>query len=166
MSAPAPFAPIPAGRLFLQPITASVAAAILEGDLTGIPAGEGWPHDDTLDGLRLAVGAGFAPGWFVTLDGQVIGDCGTHGPADAEGEIEIGYGLAPLFRGRGHGTELVRALSGWLLAQPGILRVRARINAQNVPSRRALERAGFTLAGREADVLRYALAKLGPEAHT
>ena len=73
----------------------------------------------------------------------VIGDCGTHGPADAEGSIEVGYGLAPRYRGRGFGTELVAALTRWLLVQPGVRRVRARTHVANLPSRRVLEKAGF-----------------------
>lgn len=73
----------------------------------------------------------------------VIGDCGTHGPADNEGAIEIGYGLAARYRGQGFGTELVAALTRWLLAQPGIRRVRARTHVGNLASRRVLEKAGF-----------------------
>jgi RimJ/RimL family protein N-acetyltransferase len=87
-----------------------------------------------------------APLWLVELDGVVIGDCGTHGePAD--GEVEIGYGLAAEHRGHGDGGEVVQALSQWLLAQPDVERVVAETDADNVPSRRALERAGFRATG-------------------
>jgi RimJ/RimL family protein N-acetyltransferase len=127
-------------RLRLIPISDAEAEAILRGDLSAVDAGEGWPHEDTLDGLRLA------PGWFVSLDGVVIGDCGTHGDADDEGRVEIGYGLAAPYRGRGYGTELVTALARWLLRQDGVSCVVAETDAGNAPSRRALERAGFRLA--------------------
>ena len=144
------FAPIETPRLRLEPLSTELAHAILAGDFSGLTAGRGWPHSDTADGLRMALLRGHPPGWLILLRGAaehaddiVIGDCGTHGPADADGTIEIGYGLAPRYRGRGFGTEVVTALTRWLLAQPGIRRVRARTHVGNVPSRRILEKAGF-----------------------
>ena len=138
-------------RLRLIPISDAEAEAILRGDLSAVNAGEGWPHEDTLDGLRLA------PGWFVSLDGVVIGDCGTHGPADEHGDVEIGYGLAEPYRGRGYGGELVLALSQWLLGRPDVRRVVTRVLVGNVPSRRVLERAGFVLEGDDGETVSYAL---------
>ena len=82
----------------------------------------------------------------MTLDGVVIGDCHTHGAADADRLIEIGYALVEPYRGRGYGTELVEAFSQWLLGQPGVRRVVARhVPTGNSASRRVLERAGFVL---------------------
>jgi RimJ/RimL family protein N-acetyltransferase len=128
--------PIETERLRLVPVTDEQAAAILAGDLSVVRAGEGWPHADTLDGLRLA------PGWLVELDGAVIGDCGVHGEPEG-GTAEIGYGLAAPYRGRGYGSELVGAVSQWLLRQPGITRVVAETDPGNAASRRVLEKAGF-----------------------
>ena len=79
----------------------------------------------------------------ITLDGVVIGDCGTTGPVGGDGTVEIGYGLAKPYRGRGYGGAAVRALSHWLVRQPGVREVVATVDAGNVASRRALERAGF-----------------------
>ena len=141
-------------RLALVRIPAEQARAILAGDHSGLRAGEGWPHDDTLDGLRIAVEHGAPLGWLVVLDGVVIGDCGTHGPADEHGSVEIGYGLAAPYRGRGYGTELVRALADWQLAQPDVRRVTAGVDTANVPSWRALESAGFVCES-EADGKRF-----------
>lgn len=144
------FAPIESPRLRLEPVSTELAYAILAGDLSTVTAGRGWPHADTADGLRMALLRGHPPGWLIVLrgeteqaDGIVIGDCGTHGPADADGTVEIGYGLAARYRGRGFGTEVVAALTRWLLAQPGIRRVLARTHIGNLPSRRVLEKNGF-----------------------
>jgi RimJ/RimL family protein N-acetyltransferase len=147
-------------RLVLVPISPELAQAILGGDLTGVRAGEGWPHADTLDPFRAAAKRNVElPGWFVTLDDLVIGDCHTHGAADEEGDIEIGYGLAASYRGRGYGTELVTGLSQWLLGQPGIRRVVARhVPVDNIPSRRVLERAGFVLERADEEHTWYALS--------
>lgn len=142
------FAPIETPRLRLEPVSTELAQAILAGDFSGLTAGRGWPHADTADGMRMALLRGHPPGWLILLpgegaDGIVIGDCGTHGPADAEGSVEIGYGLAARYRGKGFGTEAVAALTRWLLSRPGIRRVRARTHVANLPSRRVLEKAGF-----------------------
>jgi RimJ/RimL family protein N-acetyltransferase len=144
-------------RLEFRPVTAETAAAVIAGDLSGLTVGDGWPHDDTRDGLGgVAHGA---DAWLVTLDGVVIGDCGTHGPVDDAGDIELGYGLAAPYRGRGLGNEIAVGLSAHLRGLPGVRRVVANeVLADNIPSRRALERAGFTCV-RETDELSwYALA--------
>lgn len=144
------FAPIETPRLKLQPLSMDLAQAILAGDLRGLTAGRGWPHTATADGLRMALLRGHPPGWLILLPGEdehaddiVIGDCGTHGPADADGTVEIGYGFAARYRGRGFGTEVVAAMTRWLLAQPAVRSVLARTHVGNLPSRRVLEKNGF-----------------------
>jgi RimJ/RimL family protein N-acetyltransferase len=145
-------------RLVFEPVTPAAAISIINGDLTALKVGDGWPHEDTRDGLGgVAHGA---DAWLVMLDGVVIGDCGTHGPADSAGDIELGYGLAAPYRGRGFGNEVAAGLSQHLLAQPGVRRVVANeILAENTPSRRALERAGFTLVRSTPDLAWYALSR-------
>jgi len=141
-------------RLVLVPQTRAAARALLDGRDGGLPLAEGYPHADTLDGLRMYVEHGGPDdgGWFVTLvdDGRVVGDCGTLGWVDDAGRVEIGYGLAAPYRGRGLGTETVRALAGWVSAQAGVRTLTASVEIGNEPSRRLLERLGFVLAG-EAD---------------
>jgi RimJ/RimL family protein N-acetyltransferase len=141
------FDEITSDRLRLVPFDENTARAVLAGELEGINAGEGWPHRGTINGLSMAVKRGELPGWMVTLDETVIGDCGTHGDVDETGVIEIGYGLAEPFRGRTYGSELVGAMTEWLLAQPGIQAVRASTLSDNFASRRVLEKSGFSLTG-------------------
>jgi RimJ/RimL family protein N-acetyltransferase len=145
-------APLQTARLRLEPLTAETARAIVAGDLSGLTAiglaaADGWPHDDTADGLAMAGKAGYPPGWLITADGAVIGDIGTHGPVDEAGRVEIGYGLAAPSRGQGYGSEVVVAVTDWLLSQPGVRQVRAHTLTSNAPSRRVLEKAGFTYVG-------------------
>jgi RimJ/RimL family protein N-acetyltransferase len=145
-------------RLVLEPLTADEARAIVDGDLSGVRPASGWPHEDTADGLRM-VGPGAAEAWLVTLGGEVIGDVGTHGPPDENGDIEVGFGLAEPHRGRRYAAEFVPALARALLARPDVRRVVAReVLADNVPSRRTLERAGFELEREERGLAWYALA--------
>jgi RimJ/RimL family protein N-acetyltransferase len=148
---------IDAPRLVLLPVSRELAEAITTGDLSAVHPGEGWPHQGTLDGFRMALTRGHAPGWLVTVDGLAIGDCGVHGEPDEQGVVEIGFGLAAPYRGVGYGTELVVALSEWLLEQPEVTQVCARAVLDNWPSRRALERAGFRLESTGEQHARYVL---------
>lgn len=138
-------------RLRLVPIDRRTAEAVVVGDLASVEAAEGWPQEGTLNGLRMAIEHGHPPGWMVTLDGKVIGGCGIHGRPDESGVVEIGYGLAAPFRGRGYGTELVAAITGWLLEQPDVGTVLASTLADNLASRRVLEKNGFRLAGYDSE---------------
>jgi ribosomal-protein-alanine N-acetyltransferase len=133
---------------------------VLAGDLGAFDHAAGWPHDDTLDGLRGAVAPEDPSSvWLVVLGELVIGDCGTVGGVDPAGDVEIGYGLAAEHRGFGYGTEVATGLSRWLIEQPDVVRVVAReVLSGNVPSRRALERAGFLLEHEENGRAWYALA--------
>jgi RimJ/RimL family protein N-acetyltransferase len=145
-------APLRTARLLLVPLTAETARATVAGDLSwltaaGLAAADGWPHDDTADGLAMAGKGGYPPGWLVTVGGEVIGDIGTHGPVDEAGRVEIGYGLAAPSRGQGYGSEAVAAVTDWLLSQPGVRQVRAHTLTSNAPSRRVLEMAGFAYVG-------------------
>ncbi|MGA8295714.1 MAG: GNAT family N-acetyltransferase [Acidimicrobiales bacterium] len=126
-----------------MPVTASVAAKILSGDIDGLDAGEGWPHSDTSNGVRHVLSEPPAEVWLIQVDGRTIGDCGTHGPADETGSIEIGYGLAEPFRRRGYGTEAVAALTERLARRAEVARIVARASPENLASRRVLEKVGF-----------------------
>jgi RimJ/RimL family protein N-acetyltransferase len=144
----------------LVPCPVATARAVVAGDLTGLVAGRGWPHADTYDALRPYAehGSDDVPGPFlVVLDsGEVVGDCGWYGPPGDTGEVEIGYGLAAPYRGRGIGTAAVTALVDWVTAQPGVRRVVAETGATNTASRRLLERLGFALAETGDTTVRYA----------
>lgn len=137
----------------LRQVTHDLALAVVAGDDLGdLPRVHDWPHADTFDALRPLAQhpEDTGPGTFlVLLDGQVVGDCGWFGPPDADGEVEIGYGLAPSVRRRGLGTETVKALLAWVRSQ-GATRVRAEVLPGNEASLRLLRRLGFDLAGEHA----------------
>ncbi|PZE39283.1 N-acetyltransferase [Curtobacterium sp. MCPF17_031] len=60
---------------------------------------------------------------------------------------EIGYWLAPEFRGQGHASAAVRALSSWLLDVHSFERVELRIATGNSASARVASHAGFVREG-------------------
>jgi [ribosomal protein S5]-alanine N-acetyltransferase len=140
-------------RLELVPQSLAAVRALVEGREPGLPLAEGYPHTDTLDGMRLAAvhatDDAALGGWFVVrlADGAVIGDLGTKGVVDERGRVEIGYGLSASFRGQGYGGEAVAALVSWLGTQPGVRAVTAEVEVGNEASRRLLERLGFAIEG-------------------
>jgi ribosomal-protein-alanine N-acetyltransferase len=74
----------------------------------------------------------------------VVGSAGFQGPPNAEGEIELGYGVHPDFRNHGYATEAARALLRWASEQPGVRRVIAQCDQDNIASQRVVEKAGMT----------------------
>lgn len=108
--------------LILEPVSPATARALLDGDLSGVTGGDGWPHENTMAGMWMAAHQG-AQIWFAIVDGLVIGEGGTFGPPDADGVIEIGYGLAKPYEGRGYEAELAAGVTELLIARPDVSRV-------------------------------------------
>ena len=136
----------------LTPVTHELARQVLDGDPSGVEHVADWPHADTYDALRPLADhpEHTGPGTFlVLLDGVVVGDCGWFGPAGEDGEVEIGYGIAPSARGRGHGTAAVSLLLTWVRAH-GAATVRAEVLPGNEPSLRLLAGLGFEVVEERA----------------
>ena len=84
-----------------------------------------------------------------------------------EGLYGLGYWLVRQARGRGLASRAVALASAWALARPGVAELEALVEPWNVASCRVAERAGFrregllrgeiSIAGRQADVIRYVL---------
>ena len=78
---------------------------------------------------------------------RVLGSVIFHGLPDAEGTVEIAYGIERHSQGSGVATEAVSAQVAWALAQPNVLRVRATTPPWHAGSRRVLEKCGFAHVG-------------------
>jgi len=63
-------------------------------------------------------------------------------------KVDLGYVLTPSVWGRGYMPEAISALTAIALQQPDIFRVQAFCDVGNIPSQRALEKAGFLREGR------------------
>jgi RimJ/RimL family protein N-acetyltransferase len=77
---------------------------------------------------------------------QLVGAGGYFGPPSADGTVEIGYSIVDEVCGEGYGTELAQALTNRALRHPGVRRVIAHVQADNVASHKVLKRAGFHFA--------------------
>lgn len=62
--------------------------------------------------------------------------------------VDIGYVLARPHWGRGFVPEAIEAVSDAALAKPGVFRVQATCDIENIASQRALEKASFLREGR------------------
>ncbi len=75
---------------------------------------------------------------------EVIGYCGlNHRDDDVPDEPELAFELLRAFHGHGYATEAGRALIDWA-AEAGYRRLWAGVRTWNLPSRRVLQKLGFT----------------------
>ena len=85
--------------------------------------------------------------WMIKLpDGTHIGDLCFKG-LDANGIVEIGYGILGEYQGQGYAAEAVGAAVAWALQQPAVKRVEAETEPDNCASQRVLEKCGFLPSG-------------------
>lgn len=82
---------------------------------------------------------------------MVIGFGGYKGPPDEAGVVEIGYSIAPDFRGRGLATEAVGELIRHAFGEDGITGVRAHTLPAVNASTRVLQKSGFSKIGEVKD---------------
>jgi RimJ/RimL family protein N-acetyltransferase len=80
-------------------------------------------------------------------DAILVGACGFKGPPDDDGVVEIGYGIAPAYRGRGLTTEAAAALSDLAFSRTGVTGVRAHTYPEPNASTRILTKCGFIRTG-------------------
>jgi RimJ/RimL family protein N-acetyltransferase len=160
-----PWGPVLVGeRVRVEPIVPALARAMLNGvPQPELAWAEGFPMTPVLGIARTIAAAGEPLGPFLAYvvilraDGTAIGDAGFHGPPGPDGELEIGYAIVPVARGRGFAGEAVRLLIAWAQSRPGITGVAARVDAGNVASERLLRRLGFTADGERDGQQRFVL---------
>ncbi len=82
--------------------------------------------------------------WQIVLkrERRIIGEIDFHGPPDAEGRVEFGYGMQAEYRNRGYMTEAARALLAWAFSHPEITAVVAETDKDNAASARVLQKNG------------------------
>jgi RimJ/RimL family protein N-acetyltransferase len=84
--------------------------------------------------------------WLLTLPNErrVIGMITARVQAP---RVEIGYVLGRKYWSQGFMTEAISAVAEWWLSRPGIFRISAVCDTENVGSARALDKAGFKREG-------------------
>lgn len=146
---------ITTARLVLEALRTDEAAAIRDGDRSGRcwaldyptegdlvvaavvgEAGDAYDESSPLGPLQVRLGA----------TGEAVGGVGFLSAPDADGVVEVGYGLAESARGHGYATEALSAVIGWAAAH-GVTAVEAMTAPDNEASHRVLDRCGFVRAG-------------------
>ena len=82
--------------------------------------------------------------------GAEIGSCGFKAPP-ADGMVELAYGVAEEFRGRGYATEAAAAAAKFAMDSGEVSVVRAHTRLGPNASTRVLERCGFLCLGEVID---------------
>jgi len=78
---------------------------------------------------------------------EVVGDCGFHSWYINHQRAELGYGLKEEYRGLGIMSEALKAVLDFGFNEMDLNRIEAFISPTNTPSRKLVERYGFTLEG-------------------
>jgi UDP-2,4-diacetamido-2,4,6-trideoxy-beta-L-altropyranose hydrolase len=85
--------------------------------------------------------------WMLYEDeGKAVGTIRVDADSSLEGEISLT--LAPQYRGQGLASHLLKRSLRHTFASTPVLRIRALVKCENIPSARAFENAGFTCVGK------------------
>lgn len=165
-------------RLRLVPATLELLNAELEGRdsferVLGVPVPAEWPPEyydraATEHTLNCLTNHPDKPGWwlyYIILVHQdepvAVGTSGYTGPPDADGIVELGYGVLPDFQRRGIATEATKGLVSNAFSDARVKRVISQTLPELTASIGVMEKCGFRFigAGSEAGVIRYELTR-------
>ena len=118
----------------------------------------GWNPYATMEMARETV-CGFIDGyeddhtysWIMDIDDVIVGTIGAYDYKD--GQIEIGFSVVKGWQGRGLATEALKKVLEYLTENEGISCVTAWCAAENIGSRKVLEKAEMQFLGTEKNAL-------------
>lgn len=84
-------------------------------------------------------------------DAASVGQCGFKGPPNADGLVEIAYGIDPPHQGRGYATEAATAMTTYALRSAQVRRVIAHTLPEQSASTRVLAKSGYRNIGEVVD---------------
>ncbi|MCG8696541.1 MAG: GNAT family N-acetyltransferase [Bacteroidales bacterium] len=100
--------------------------------------------ENARDFVQMAINAKRDLLFAVETEGRLAGGCGIMFKTDVyRKNVEIGYWLGEPFWGKGYATEMICGLRDYIFSKLDIVRIYAEPYADNIGSRRALEKAGF-----------------------
>lgn len=151
-------------RLSLVPVTVELVEAVLTADraraegILGARCPVAWPNrallerafylsveairadpEDRLWGDRVMIAKGASC--------RVVGSVIFHGAPDADGAVEVAYGVEEESQRQGYATEATRASVDWALTESRVTVVRAATPPWHVASQKVLERCGLVRVG-------------------
>lgn len=149
---------ITAGRLHLRPYADSdidaVCAACQDPEIqrwTTVPVpytrahAQGYVTANTVEGWRAGTGNSFAV--LDAVSGELLASIGLVSLNPETKIAEVGYWTVPAARGQGVASQATGVVSRWAFDALGIERMEWVAEVGNAGSRRAAEKAGFTIEG-------------------
>jgi RimJ/RimL family protein N-acetyltransferase len=82
---------------------------------------------------------------------EIVGSAGFKDFPDANGMIEVGYGIVPEMQNQGLGKELLLGMWNMISSNPEVKSLRYVVNETNGPSLHIIRSLGFTEVGRQVD---------------
>ncbi len=151
-------------RLELVPIELPLVEAVLAEDraraeaVLGTPLPGAWPNRALVERAFYASIEAIRSDPYTRLWGdrviftreqprRVVGSVVFHGAPDADGIVEVAYGIEEDSQRSGFGTEATRASVEWALSQVDVRAVRAATPPWHFASQKVLERCGMSRVG-------------------
>ncbi len=100
--------------------------------------------------------------WLIVIvcENTGAGMVGFKGEPDPGGEVEIGYGIDPIYQNRGFMTEAVKEMIRWAFSHPQCRAITAkRVRLDNLPSQKVLVKTGFIETGADEHGVSFRLAR-------
>jgi ribosomal-protein-alanine N-acetyltransferase len=142
----------------LELLTAAVAGGGELGALLGVSVVDGWAgFPEALPVLQASYAQSpHARAWgsLFFVEPRVrtlVGFGGFKGPPSSDAAVEIGYAIAPAFRGQGLATDAVAQMVHRAFADTAVRAVDAHTLGHANPSTRVLEKSGFRKIGEAED---------------
>ena len=106
---------------------------------------------EMLSNLADEIRSTFAPSaWLIVGGDEIVGLCSI-ARVPQDGDIHIGYGVAPTRQGLGYTSRAIGDLLAWGRADPRVVQLSAETGVGNIASQRVLERNGFIRTGERVD---------------
>lgn len=106
-----------------------------------------YTRKDAVAWLKIIIPQNIPPRYFaITLNNEIVGNIGLVSKTDIyRKNLEIGLFVGEDYWGRGIATKAIKALTDYGFSNFDIIRIYAEVFSDNTGSRRALEKAGYTL---------------------
>ena len=145
-------------RASFEVLDAAIEDSSQLGRLLAATVADGWAgFPESLPGLRASLAEhpdGHIWGTYLFLLDEprtLVGLGGYKGSPSNEGMVEIGYAIAPAFRGRGLATAAVQQMIAQAFRDPLVRIIDAHTLGQVNASTRVLEKSGFEMIGELED---------------
>lgn len=79
------------------------------------------------------------------VDNKPIGGICFKGPANTEGQVEVGYGIAEECQNQGYATEAISKIIEWAKQQEDVISVIVETEKINLPSQRVAAKCGMKI---------------------